>query len=291
MVAAVAEAKPVTIVGDACDPSALDAELAPLFVDKTGGAVRVSLVTRTDRSLGAEVLFVDDAGTQHGPRVVTAPSCEELIESIALVVAMAMPDAEPGEEKVAAPVPTPAVVLPPSEAPSDELSGTRTPSRALAFDGYVGVASSITSTGQNQQFLLGARVKRGRGSLALHARLDAPESIAVSVQSKITVTHADLALAPCAHVGAFAGCALLSAGFVHGSGDALYAQRDVYAPVLAAGGRIAWEPQLTRRLALRIHLDGRALVTTTTFAVDFMPVWKSSRIEASGGVGLLARFL
>lgn len=304
-----AEPPIISIHGDACDLSTLDAELAQMLADKPVGGSRVSLVTgRSDQTLSAEVLFVGADGQRHGPRIVTASSCDDLRDSIALVIVLALPDAsagapadarEPSEPETGTPRSEPATphpIQPPAPTlPVEDLAiarSVRAEARsALSIDGYISGASTVTNRGLNEQLLLGVRLRRGRSSLSLQARVDAPEDVRVTETGKIVVTHADVSVAPCVHITSFAGCALVGIGLLRGSGEALHSGRDAVTPVLATGLRIGWEHFLTSNLAVRVHVDGRALLTTTTFDVDYMPVWESSRLEGSAGVGLLARFL
>ena len=59
---------------------------------------------------------------------------------------------------------------------------------------------------------------------------------------------------------------------------------------MTAGLRIAWERPVTGRIAIRAHLDAAALLTTTRFDIDDMPVWTSPRVEVLAGLALLAHF-
>ena len=286
----------ITIRGDICEPGALDSELSDMLTTRAVGDARVSVVMRGGAdSLSADVLFEDANGDTHGPRVVTAATCDDLFDSIAVVIAMALP--EPRAPAVQPPAPPPAEPARPAAPPpvadklSIERSSATATSAAVSLDGYIGGATAVTSRGVTEQVMLGARVKRGGASIALQARASAPDNVPVTATGTITVSEVDATLAPCLHLGPVAGCALLTAGWLRGRGDALEGARAAVTPVLAGGVRIGWEHVVTNRLTLAIHLDGRALLTTTTFDVDFMPVWQSSRFEGSAGLGLLARFL
>lgn len=298
----------ISVRGEACDLSALDAELADMLADESAGDSRVSVVaSRGDQELRAEVLFLDADGQALGSRVITASTCDDLVDSIALVIAMAIPDLSAGEHtqpravqseaelSPVAPATPPAVEASPVTAAVDRMSVRRSTrvetASELSVAGYLGGASTVTSRGMHEQLLLGARLRRGRASLSLQARVDAPEEVRVTATGTVAIMQADVSLAPCAHWRSLAGCALLSLGVLHGSGKALYAARDVFTPNVATGVRIGWEHFVSSRLAIRVHLDGRARLTTTTFEVDYMPVWESSRVEGSAGVGLVARFL
>ena len=298
----------ISVHGEACDLSALDAELADMLAGQSAGNSRVSVVTRrSEQTLTAEVLFVDADGQPLGTRIVAAATCDDLVDSIALVIAMAIPDLPAGEDTQQRDVRSEAELSPvepeamapveagPATVTVDRMSVRRgarveaTPE--LSIDGFIGGASTVTSNGVHEQFLLGARLKRGRASLALQARVDAPEEVPVTATGAVTINQADVSLVPCAHWGSLASCALLSVGLLHGSGGTLHAARDVFTPYVSTGVRIGWEHFVTSRFAVRAHVDGRARLTATTFEVDYMPVWDSSRVEGSAGLGLVARFL
>jgi hypothetical protein len=303
----VARAQPtiITIRGDACDLSALEADLAEALASRSVGDSRVSVVTHSGPTLSAEVLFVDASAQAYGPRVVAASTCDDLFDAIALVIVMAIPEpvhkpSVPSPPKVEDAAPPQTSILPSgdSHAPLptiDSVSITRSAptdtTAALAFDGYLGGSSTVTSRGINEHLVLGARLQRGGGSVVVQARIDAPEEARVTTSGKVTVTQGDLSVAPCVHFGSVAGCGSISAGFVHGSGETLNAARNATTPIFATGMRFGWERFVTSRLAVRLQVDGRVLLTTTRFDVDYMPVWQTSRFEGSAGVGLLARFL
>src|SRR5690606_23146463 len=132
----------------------LDAELADMIVDESAGDLHVVVVTRRDEHvLTAEVLFVDAAGQTLGPRIVTAATCDDLVDSIALVIAMAIHDVPADEdtqprdvqaETELAPVEpdVPAVEASPAVVAVDRMSirrGTRVEAtRELSIDGYLG---------------------------------------------------------------------------------------------------------------------------------------------------------
>lgn len=314
------------VSGDACSLDSLETQLTALAgtdpIDAAAAAgVRV-LVTRPAHGYQAQIFFDDGNGAIRGPRVVEAKSCGELVQSVALVVVMALPDqvssesapVEEPEQSEPAPVeelaraePAPAaepkqVELPPASPPVAPLAvGRETtivasvePSRDASGSANLGVFAAggggISTHGVAGQLILGARIERGRVSLAAEVRADAPEQLVVAQMASVHVLRSQLSLAPCVHAGAFAGCVVASAGAFHGSADGLASERSVYSPLLSTGARVIWEHPLTERLALRVHAGIDALVTTTSFDVDHMRVWVSPRFEGSTGVGVLAHF-
>lgn len=292
----------VTVVGDACDFGGLDGELSNLLAGNDVAASRASVaMSRSGQTLTADVLVVDADGQPHGPRTVTATSCTDLLDSVAVVIAMAVSGPAGPTEAMD---PAPAEEPPPTSAPDALGSSTLAPEATLAvthavtvqrpsplsIDGYIAGARSTTSSA-SEQLQLGARLKRGAASISLQIGAGVPDEVQVTTTGKVTITQAELTVAPCAHFKSLSGCALLSAGVLHGSGESLYGARVVSVPTAATGLRVGWEHFFTDNVAFRLHLDGRAMLTTVTFDVDYMPVWQSSRFEGSAAVGLLARFL
>ena len=76
-----------------------------------------------------------------------------------------------------------------------------------------------------------------------------------------------------------------------GNGIGLRAAQTAYTPVAATALRLMWEQPLRGALSIRAALEAQLLLGSTQFEVDFMPVWTSQRVEGSGGLGLVARFL
>jgi hypothetical protein len=314
------------VSGDACSLDSLETQLTALAgtdpIDAAAAAgVRVE-VTRPAHGYQAQIFFDDGNGAIRGPRVVEAKSCGELVQSVALVVVMALPDqasSEPApveepEQSEPAPVeepahaePAPAAerkqverlpasppVAPPAVGRETAIVVSVEPSRDASgpanLDVFAAGGGGISTHGFAGQLILGARIERGRVSLAAEVRADAPEQLVVAQMASVRVFRSQLSLAPCVHAGAFAGCVVASAGAFHGSADGLASERSVYSPLLSTGARVIWEHPLTERLALRVHAGIDALVTTTSFDVDHMRVWVSPRFEGSTGVGVLAHF-
>jgi hypothetical protein len=297
LAATAAAAGPVQLetAGDACGLDGLDAQierLAPPDLASTA-KVRVEVTRGTDGFVG-ETWFPDRA--EIGRRTVNAATCDQLVDSIALVIAMALPGATAPIADPPPPV-TPPPVAPPRARPRASHIETAVvanaepaPPRDSRYDLYIAGGSSISASGLRTQLILGARTRRGASSLGVELRGDAPEDRVISPIASIQILRAELTATPCLHAGGFAGCAVASLGTFHGSGRRLYAARRAFAPLVSAGVRIGWEHELSDRLAARVYFDAQALVTTTKFDVDNMPVWESQRVEGSGGVSLLAHF-
>jgi hypothetical protein len=280
MMASIASAEPrrLDVVGTACDVTTLADQVVKLGGERFDAGARAIAFVELVAPFGARVSFDDGDGRVSGPRVIDAPSCEELVASIALVIAMTRATAPHG----------------PAPIPDHDLAITRSveigpPPPTEGWDAIVGGAGSVDTSRLGGRLALGARWRRGDRSLGAELRGDLPDDHTLAI-GRVDVYRADLAIVPCLHRGELAACGLATIGIWRGSGVGLATERAVFAPVAALGLRVAWEPAITRRLTLRAHIDADALVTTTRFDVDAMPVWASPRVEATAGLSLLARF-
>ena len=93
----VASADPVRleVTSDRCDLAPVRTTVAALagkdpFDDAAGRVIRIDGTELTDAPI-ARIWFDDGHGRLRGPRVVEAASCTELVDSVALVVTMALP--------------------------------------------------------------------------------------------------------------------------------------------------------------------------------------------------------
>jgi hypothetical protein len=288
------------VTGDACDFASLEPQLAQMLgADPVDSNAPASAEIDVANASEARVSFDDGNGLVRGPRVVTAASCNDLVKSVAIVIATALPDeqaAPPAPEApavvVAQPVQAPApptITIEPVPAEVDVAPAINAPSHSHT-DVYAAGAAGITAAGADGQAIIGVRLRRSFASISAELRGDAPQQFSAERMGNIDVARAQISISPCAHFGAFATCAIAGAGTIHGSGAGLTSPREAYTPLLTAGLRMTWELALTRRIALRIHLDADALLTTTRFDVDDMNVWESPRFEASAGLGVLAHF-
>jgi hypothetical protein len=282
------------VSGDACDLR----ELAPQVRALLGydpfereETARVSIETSTSPDgVIAHAWFDDGAGGRQGPRVVEAASCEALVEALAIVIVMVVPDLL----TTVTPAPVAPVAREPKE-PDDllvardaTLTSTAPVSTTTGF--YTAVAGGTSDHGWQQQLILGTRWKGHVRSLGLELRVGAPQAIQVNAVGSITVWKTALSISPCAHIGPLDACALASGGIIRGSGDGLEDARSAVSPMVAVGTRLALEARFTPTVSLRLHADAQAVLTTTRFDVDHMAVWVSNRLELWAGAGVIALF-
>lgn len=310
---AVAGPARLEIVGNACDLHGLEAQIAQLagedpFEPRAPAVVRIATST-VGHAISARVTLDDDSGHLLGTRTIAAASCRELVKSLAVVVAMALPVVERATTvQPVAPAPRPPPPAPPLPPPPSAVSAraprapgaadataalvaSATPRRRAAeLDVLVAGAAAAAGGASHGQLILGTRWRRGARSLTLELRTETPTQLRTTTMTGIDLLRAELAISPCLHVGQFAGCAVAAAGAFRGSGVRLTERRSATRPLLSAGLRLTWEHHVTGAVAVRLHAEADALLTTTRFDIDDMPVWTSSRYEALAGAGLLARF-
>lgn len=248
------------VTGDACDVRAiathLDVEIA---------------TSRADAGLAAALTINGHT------RTITAADCAELIDAIALVVAMAE----------AAPTPAPLYSLA-AAAPiaAGVIARAKLVPGATRLDALAGGASTYSSHGWQEQVNLGVRWRAGATSLAFEASASS-EHDTLAAAAGITVWTAAATVSPCLHAGPVAACALASGGIVVGSGEGLPVTRHATTPLAALGGRLAYEGAFGDRFALRARFDLEANLATSKFDIDGMTVWTMDRVAAWAGIDLL----
>lgn len=286
LVAGTASASParLDVTGDGCDLTELEPQVRAIvggepFTADARASVRVGTST-TARGVSARAWFDSGDGERRGPRTVEAATCDELVESLAVIIAMALP------ALMATPSLPPVVVAEPTalglEAREEYVRTSKTQL-------IVAAAGGVSAQGWKQQLILGARTKRDARSLAIEVRSDAPREVEITMASRVDVWKSVVSVSPCLHAGAFGVCAIASAGVIRGSSTGLVDARTAFSPTAMVGGRLTWEHPFTRLLSLRLHVDAEAIVTTTRFEVGHMPVWVSNRFEVWGGAGVIAR--
>ena len=265
------------------DPFAAD---APLQIDvhvDAGPRATVSIAGRGQRELGAT-------------------TCGELMDALALVIAIDLSGDQPTTPVIepttpvieSRPDPSPAAeaVRPESEhRPTSrvrmESSLSRVTAAASAQEApqivslVGGLAASTRGTPSGS---FGARLGRGWWSIEGVVGTGAPEKHAM-----IDVVRGGVAVAACVHVGPASACPMASAGWVVGRGHDLVRAETATTPAADAGMRLAVERDLTRGFGLRARIDGTVSLTSTTFTVDDSMVWESPRGELVFGIDMLAQ--
>jgi hypothetical protein len=218
----------------------------------------------------------DATGQLRGPRVVTAKTCDELVQAVSVVVAMVLPPPDPPHPE---PPPPPVVEV------DDPAPASPTPTKLQIF-----AAGAATASGSHEQVLAAIEWRHGWASLQLAVDHDAASTVDVGPLAAIEISRSDLQVAACGNHGSFAVCPVLGAGVIGGNPTGLLRERSIASQVLFTGVAAMWEHALSQRIALRAHLQADVLLTTTDLQVDHMSVWRSPRFDGAAGLGIVVQF-
>lgn len=282
--------------GDVCDFSPLAAGVEALAGDRLfheHGSVSVVVhVDGSATSPSADVTFETSDGSARGPRHLDAANCQALLDAVALVIAIGVPEDAPDEAPhVQAPAraiePQRTLSLPLELRERGEVDDDSAPSK-LAVTG--GAALGVSSNGVAHQIVVGVRWREPHTSLGLELRIEPSEDRAVVPAGRVEVSRTLASTRLCRHLGDLALCGAASVGVIRGTGNELFDARQAVSVTAGVGARVAWERELWRGVGASVEVGGDAFPRTSRFDVDHMPVWTSSRFEAQVGTGLFAHF-
>jgi hypothetical protein len=224
-------------------------------------------------------------------RTVTAPTCDELATSVALIIVMTLRDAAPPGDAASAPtIPAIAPVVRPAAATT---TATTAASTTTASAPRTEVALLLGGAGDlrgHAALVAGARATRRWWSLGVELQAEPPRRLDLEAGGQITLSRTYVTAAPCAHLRGFGLCGIATAGALRGRGVELQDAEAVTRPILQLGGRVEWSRAVAARLAVRLHVDAVRVLTSARFLVDQMPVWASDSRELRLGAGVVAFF-
>lgn len=256
------------------------------------------------------VKLVDPDNVVRGARelVHAGEPCSELVDAMALSMSIAIdplsltgprPKSDVSEPQARTEEPTPEPRPPdpppspaPAPAPPDRVSPvtTRAPSPALHLALGLGPALSI---GTAPAPAVGARVGvfATRGSLGLfleaHGDLEASRAL---TRGRVGTRLLEGQFGACYHYLAFFGCGTASLGALSASAEGITAPRTDVGTHASVGARAGLEIDLAPPLYLRLQLDGVAVLTPHTLAVDGEEVSSLSVFAASASSLFAVRF-
>lgn len=236
----------------------------------------VDVVTaQTADAATATLTFVDENGAAQPPRDVSAASCDELAESIAIVISLVLREEPPAAPPPPAPPPPPPTVQDDSRyvAPSSAV-----PTKAIEL----GVA---TSSGRQSALVLGGRLERRHTAFAADLELVMPTSVEV-LQGAVHVASARADVGACLRARGFSGCALLGGGVVRGRGEDLMESRTAVGPLATAVLRSEWRQPVSRRLGVRVFASVEQVLVRPSFRVGDVAVWTTPLLQAWLGGGI-----
>ncbi|HEY5926475.1 MAG TPA: hypothetical protein VIV11_32535 [Kofleriaceae bacterium] len=267
----------------ACELATLEARTNELLgrvaiVPDASARIAVSTVLAGD-TFAASLVFSDAAGVEQSSRAITAASCDELTESIAVVLSLVLRQPEAADAspppRVAAPAPA---VERTDEAPGIAPPPARASTIAIELAGAVGTAL-------DSAVMLGGRLDRSRFGFGVEVAVAMPKSVD-AFEGSVHVTSARLAGAGCASLSRFSACGLLTGGVVRGSGEDLMAARSAVAPLVGVGARLEWRQLVSRRTGVRVFGAFEQLLVRPSFLVGDTPVFTSAERQAWLGAGV-----
>jgi len=184
-----------------------------------------------------------------------------------------------------------------TEAQRDVAVATAAPAspREPLFDAVSVGAGALGALGALPHPSLGATasvgVARGRASLAMELRFDAPTTLATPA-GEARLWAATGWLVPCARRSWLAGCALVGAGLQHGTGVGVVDARSGSSAWFGAGLRAAFRAALWERTALVFHADLLFVPSRIATRLGQPPVeiWRTPLVSGALGVGVIHDF-
>ena len=254
----------------------------------------VTELHESEAGLEGSVVWSDAAGHKEGERHFASPSrdCAELAKAMSFSIAvqiqllngLAAADASSKTEAPPAP-PTPLPRAAPRLPPPTPAERAPLPPRFLS----VGLGPTV-DFGTAPAAQAGARVsfgaRAGAWSLELAALGALPVKRTLPDGSGFRATFFGFSLAPCAHGGSFALCAIGRLGRLGADGFGVDDSRSPASFTAHAGLRLGFQQPLSGRLLLGAHADGLALLTPHAVYLNAVPVWTEPKLALSLGIDI-----
>ena len=239
------------------------------------------MTERVGDALTATLTLTDENGTAHPSRTMMSASCDELVESAAIVISLVLREQAPAAAQPIEQVTEQPSEVPVEQPPHDALySPSPAPGTTRALE--LGVA---TSSARHSALVLGGRLERRRAALGVDVELAMPEQVDVS-HGSVHVIAVRAGGAGCLRARSFTGCALAAAGFVRAQGEDLMDARTSILPVASLGMRAEWRQRLTRHVGLRVFATVDQVLVRPSFVVGDTSAWTSPLVQAWLGGGV-----
>jgi hypothetical protein len=276
----------------------------------SGTQTIVVSVFRRGSPFVATVALVDESGVSHPRELHVEGSCGELLDAVALAIAIAIdpqslarsatppPPPTPSEPVATLPPPAAAPILPPPAPKEQPLGPVGEPSAPmpvrpapLMIEARTGAVASLgTAPGPAVGLALGAEVRWRALSVALEGRVDAPSSMPASGGGEVSSWLVLGAIVPCFHQGPFFGCLVEQAGSVQTSGSGVSVTHAKSVPWRATGGRVGARLPFSETVEVQIHGDLVANLDPMTLVLDGAQVFKAPPATESLGAGVVFHF-
>lgn len=265
----------------------------------------VAGVTRRDGVYLATVELVDEAGTSHGARELRAEGeCTELLDAVALAIAIAIDPQSLTRQPAAAPPPVPGPAAP--EERRDTVPSMGAPATVDAPEPahpavppvaplHVELAAgAVASGGVAPAPAVGLALSGGLRwpwfSLSLEGRIDAPASTNAQGGGEVTSWLVLAGLAPCLHLGPVFACALAQGGSMQSWSSGVPNTQSASAPWWAVGGRVGALVPMVGATLLRVRTDVLADLDPATLTLNGAAAWRAPALAVSLGADVVVRF-
>jgi len=206
------------------------------FVPDGDQKLRVAFAKTT--RFTAEITLVDKEGNALGSRSLShaGPTCEPLVSSVAVTVAVVLEELAPAPPPPAPPPPTPPPPAPPEPADKPAPPPPPPPERSILLDASLGGAGAVGAApapSAGGEITIG--IARRRARLELGGRLFLPSSSGDDIAVRTRLVYGRLA--PCYGWDVLSGCLAFALGSVSGEavGEGVASSR-LDGSLFAAGG-------------------------------------------------------
>jgi hypothetical protein len=241
----------------------------------------VAVITASGKKLSGRVELRDRSGALHGTRTLEGSDCEDLAQSLALAITLAIDPLVMQRAPAPASVP---VVAPPPPQPTlpPPLSAPVPTPRPLVRLGVAVLASIAAAPDVEPGFEIEAGLGWHYFSLALAGHVDAPDSTPL-IQTQLLYG----ALTPCFHYSVGMFCGRVIAGALRGAGTQIANPREDTTFYAAAGARAGVEVRVYRAFFLSAFVDVNTVLTRTRIDVNASPAWTTPVLNGDIGVKAL----
>ncbi|MEP7122368.1 MAG: hypothetical protein ABJE95_15710 [Byssovorax sp.] len=268
---------------------------------------KVTVVARVRKEVAAyraDVTLVDEAGVSRGQREITSPGddCAPLGAALALTISLAL-DPLSLAPKPAPIAPTPPVIDPPIAPPdlpppsiapvpvAPPIAPIQAVSAAPEWRGWLGI-SALGSYGATPGIALGGALRgtlaRGRFSLGVEVRADAPTTSSATTGAAVKAWLAQSTLLGCGRAAIVVGCGFVSAGPLVATGIVAVPHSAVL-PYGAAGPRIGVEWPLGARFQVEGFTQVGFALARRALQIDGVDVYRQPVAAFSAGVAVSLR--
>jgi hypothetical protein len=285
-----------------------DAVAARLGYDPFTPFALETLFTEVDKEANgfvARVKLVSHENTVRGARTLqTTGPCSDLMASLALTISIAIdpmagtrkgaPEGLPPRERDVEPAPTSPRT---EEAPIEDAPGAAAPEPAAPPSPRVqlaigaGTLGSIGyAPGPAVGFAVFGRARLGDLGLAIEGRADLPAGADARGGGRVESSLLAVSLLPCGHAGVVFGCIRGSLGRLQARGVDVTDPGSTGVLWGAVGVRGGAELPLGGVFALRVHVDGDALVTRYTLRIGGITRFRYPAVAGAIGLAFAATF-